>query len=60
MGAFGFVLNVVNKLKGINMSQFRCECHEGVEKKEPCDTVVRDLNRCTHYGEQYGRVLKKL
>ena len=33
---------------------------EGVEKKEPSYTVVRNLNRCTHYGEQYGGSLKKL
>ena len=29
-------------------------------KKEPSYTVVRNLNRCTHYGEQYGGSLKTL
>ena len=32
---------------------------EGVEKKEPSYTVVRNINWCTHYGEQYGGSLKK-
>ena len=27
---------------------------EGVEKREPLYTVGGNVNRCSHYGEQYG------
>ena len=33
---------------------------EGVEKKEPSYTVGGNVDRCSHYGEQYGGSLKKL
>lgn len=47
-------------LKGINYeSNSEKGMSEGV-KKEPSYTVVKNLNRCTHYGEQYGGALKKL
>ena len=31
---------------------------EGVEKKEPSYTIGRNINWCSHYGEQYGGSLK--
>ena len=31
---------------------------EGVEKKEPSYTIHKNINWCSHYGEQYGRSLK--
>ena len=33
---------------------------EGVEKKEPSYTIHKNINWCSHYGEQYGRSFKKL
>ena len=33
---------------------------EGVKKREPSYTVSGKVNWYTHYGEQYGTVLKKL
>ena len=31
---------------------------EGVEKREPSNTVGGNINWCSHYGEQYGGCLK--
>ena len=35
------------------------DAEEGVEKMEPSYTVGRNVNWCSHYGEQYGGSLKK-
>ena len=31
---------------------------EGVEKREPSYTVVRNVDWCSHYGKQYGGSIK--
>ena len=43
----------IKNLKTINSG-------EGVEKKEPSDTVARHVSWCNHYGEQYGGSSKNL
>ena len=47
-------------LKGINYeSNSEKGSIRGCGEKEPSYTVVRNINWCTHYGEQYGGSLKK-
>ena len=33
---------------------------EDVKKREPLNTADRNVNRCSHYGKQYGCSSKKL
>ena len=47
-------------LKGINYESNSVKGNiRGCGEKEPSYTVVRNINWCTHYGEQYGGSLKK-
>ena len=42
---------IIKKSKTINAG-------EGVEKREPSCTVGRNVNCCSHYGQQYGDSFK--
>jgi len=42
---------IIKSLQMINVG-------EGVEKREPSCTLARNVNWCSHYGEEYGSFLK--
>ena len=44
-------MTIIKNLQTINAG-------EGVEKREPSCTVGGNVNRYSHYGEQYGGSLK--
>ena len=57
-GSQGDALSDCSKLINLASAKSLQIINEGVEKKEPSYTVGGNVNRCSHYGEQYRSSLK--